>query len=162
MARRDKKAFFHEQCKEMEENNRRGKTRVFLNKTIYIKGTFHPKMGTIKDSNGRDLEEAEEIKKRQKEYTKELYKKYLNDPSNHDSVVSHPETVILVHEVKQALGSTPVNKASGIALKLFKTLKDNAIKMLHLICQQIWKTQQWPQDWKMSVLIPFPKKGSTK
>ena len=119
-------------------------------------------MGTIKDSNGRDLEEAEEIKKRQKEYTKDLYKKYLNDPSKHDSVVSHPETVILVHEVKQALGSTAVNKASGIALKLFKTLKDNAIKMLHLICQQIWKTQQWPQDWKTSLLIPFPKKGSTK
>ena len=109
MARRDKKAFFNEQCKEMEENNRRGKTRVFLNKTIYIKGTFHPKMGTIKDSNGRDLEEAEEIKKRWKEYMEELYKIDLNEPDNHNHVVSHPESDILECGVKWGLGSTVAN-----------------------------------------------------
>ena len=99
MAKRDKKGFFNEQCKETEENNRRGKTRVLLDKTIYIKGTFHPKMGTIKDSNGRDLEEAERSRRDRKNTQKNCTKKYLNYSSNHHSVVSHPETVILVHEV---------------------------------------------------------------
>ena len=95
----------------------------------------------------------------------ELYKKDLNETDNHDGVVSHPEPDILEYEVKWALGSTAVNKASGcneIPVELFKTLKDDAIKVLHSICQQIWKTQQWPQDWKKSTLIPVPKKGSTK
>ena len=117
-------------------------------------------MGTIKDRNDRDLEEAEEIKKRWKEYTEELYKKDLNEQDNHDGVVSHPEPNILECEVNWALGSTAINKASGcdgIPVELFKTLKDDAIKVLHSICQQIWKTQQWPQDWKWSILIPAPK-----
>ena len=122
-------------------------------------------MDTIKDRNDRDLEEAEEIKKRWKEYTEELYKKDLNEQDNNDGVVGHPEPNILECEVNWALGSTAINKASGcdgIPVELFKTLKDDAIKVLHSICQQIWKTQQWPQDWKRSILIPIPKKVSTK
>ena len=127
--------------------------------------TFHPKMGTTKDRNSKDLTEADEIKKRCSEYTQELYKKDLNDPDNHDGVVTHPGPNILDCGVKWVLGSTAANKASegdGISAELFKILKDYAIKMLHKICQQIWKTQQWSQDWKRSVLIPIPKKGSTK
>ena len=115
--------------------------------------------------NSRDLVEAEEIKKRWKEYTEELYKNYCNESDNHNGVVSHPELDILECEVRQALGSTAVNKArgcSGIPAELFKTLKDDAIKVLHSICQQIWRTQQWPQDWKMSILIPIPKKRALK
>ena len=122
-------------------------------------------MDTIKDRNDRDLEEAEEIKKRWKEYTEELYKKDLNEQDNNDGVVGHPEPNILECEVNWALGSTAINKASGcdgIPVELFKTLKDDAIKVLHSICQQIWKTQQWPQDWKRSILIPILKKCSTK
>ena len=122
-------------------------------------------MSTIKDRNERDPVDVEEIKKRWKEYMEELYKKDLNEPDNHDGVVSQPEPDILEDEVKWALGSTAVNKASGcseIPAELFKALKDDAIKVLHSICQQIWKTQRWPQDWKRSTLIPVPKKGSTK
>ena len=122
-------------------------------------------MDTIKDRNGRDLVDAEEIKKRWKEYTEELYKKDLNELDNYDGMVSYPEPDILECEVKWTLGSTAVNKASGydgIPIELLKTLKDDAVKVLHSICQQIWKTQQWPQDWKRSILIPIPKKGSTK
>ena len=122
-------------------------------------------MGTIKDRNGRDLVDAGEIKKRQKEYTKELYKKDLNQPDYYNGPVSHPEPDILESEVKWALGSTAVSKASGyngIPVELFKTLKNDAIKVLHSICQQIWKTQQWPQDEKRLVLIPISKKDSTK
>ena len=107
-------------------------------------------MGTIKDRNGMDLTEAEDIKKRWKEYT-ELYKKSLNDPDNHASVVTHLESNILECEVKQALGSITMKKASGgdrIPAELFQILKDDAVKVLHSICQPIWKTQQWPQDWK--------------
>ena len=117
-------------------------------------------MGTIKDSNSKDLTEAEEIKKWQ-EYTKELYKKTLNDPDNHDGVVTHLQPNILEYEVKQALGSIATNKVSGsdgIPADIFQILKDDAIKMMHSICQQIWKTQQWPQDWERSVFIPIPKK----
>ena len=130
-----------------------------------IKGTFCPKMGTIKDRNGGDLVNAEEIKKRWKEYTEELYKKDLNELDNYDGMVSYPEPDILECEVKWTLGSTAVNKASGydgIPIELLKTLKDDAVKVLHSICQQIWKTQQWPQDWKRSILIPIPKKFGTK
>ena len=122
-------------------------------------------MCTVKDRNGRDLVDAEEIKKRWKEYTEELYKKDLDEPDNYDGVVSYPEPDILEGLVKWALGSTAINKASRcdrIPVELFKTLKDDDIKLLHSICQQIWKTQQWPWDWKRSFLIPIPKKGSTK
>ena len=122
-------------------------------------------MGTIKDKNGRDLVDAEKIKKRWKGYTEELYKKDLNESDYYDSVVSHLEPDILECEVKWALRSTAVNKASGcddILAELFKYLKDDAIKVLHSLCQKIWKTQLWSQDWKRSILIPIPKKGSTK
>ena len=111
-----------------------------------------------------DLTEAEEIKNRWKEYT-EMYKKYLHDPDNHDGVITHLEPDILEYEVKWTLGSITMNKASGgdgIPVELFQILKDDAVKVLHSICQQIWKTQQWPQDCKRSILIPIPKKGSTK
>ena len=122
-------------------------------------------MGTIKDRNGWDLVETEEIKKRWKEYTEELYKKDLNEPDNCDGMVSHPEPDILKCGVRWALGSITVNKTSGcngISVELFKTLKDDAVRVLHSICQQIWKTQQWPQDWKKSILIPVPKKALLK
>ena len=121
-------------------------------------------MGTINDINGRGLVDTEEIK-RWKEYMEELYKKDPNEPDGYSDVVSHPEPDILERDVKWALGNTAVDKGSGcnrIPVELFKTLKDDAIKVLHSICQQIWKTQQWPQDRKRSTLIPVPKKGSTK
>ena len=104
-------------------------------------------MGTIKDRNGIDLTEAEDIKKRWQEYTEELYKKYLHDPDNHDGVISHPEPNILECEVKWALGNITMSKASGsdrILVELFQILEDDAVKVLHSISQQIWKTQQWP------------------
>ena len=122
-------------------------------------------MGTIKDRNGLDLTEAQDIKKRWQEYTKELYKKDLHDPENHNAVITYPEPDILEWEVKCALGSITMNKASGgdgIPVELFQIVKDDAGKVLHSVCQQIWKTQQWPQDWKRSVFIPIPKKGSDK
>ena len=164
IARRDKKAFLSDQCKEIEENNRMGKTRDLFRKVRDTKGTLHAKMGSIKDRNGMDLTEAEDIKKRWQEYT-ELYKKDLQDPDNHDGVITHLEPDILECKVKWALGSITTNKASGgdgIPVEIFQILKDDAVKVLHLICQQIWKTQQWPQDWKRSVFIPIPKKGSAK
>ncbi|KAF7251528.1 Craniofacial development protein 2 [Varanus komodoensis] len=150
-ARRDKNAFLNEQCKEIEENNRIGRTRDLFKKIGDMKGMFHAKMGMIKDQNGRDLTEAEEIKKRWQDYTEELYKKELNVPDNHDGMVTDLEPDILECEVKWALGSLSNNKASGgdsIPVELFKILKNNAVKVLHSICQQIGKTQQWPQDWK--------------
>ena len=122
-------------------------------------------MGRIKDRNGKDLTEAEKSKKTWQEYTKELYKKSLNDPDNHDSVIAHQEPDILEWEVKWALGSITRNKASGgdgISAELFQILKDDAVEVLHSICHQIWKTQQWPQDWKRSVFIPIPMKGNSK
>ena len=164
IARREKKAFFSDQCKEVEENNRMGKTRDLFKKIRDTKGTFHAKMGSIKDRNGRDLTEAEDINRRWQEYT-ELSKKDLNDPDNHDGVIAHLEPDILECEVKWALGSITTNKASGgdgIPVELFQILKDDAGKMLHSICQQIWKTQQWPQDWKRSVFISIPKRGNAK
>ena len=130
-----------------------------------LKGIFHAKMGTIKDRNGMDLTEAGDMKKRWQEYTEELYKKDLHNPDNHNGVITHLEPDILECEVKWDLGTMSTNKASGgdgIPVKLFHILKDNAVKVLHSICQQIWKTQQWPQDWKRSVLIPIPKKGNAK
>ena len=139
-----------------------GKTRDLCKKIRDTKGTFHAKMGSIKDRNDMDLTEAEDIKKRWKEYIGELYKKELDDPDNHDGVVTHLETDILECEVKWALGSITMNKASGgdrIPAELFQILKDDAVKVLYSLCQQIWKTQQWPQDWKMSVFIPISNKG---
>ena len=112
-----------------------------------------------------DLTEAEDIKKRWQEHTEELYKKDLYDPDNHDGVITHLEPDILEYKVKWALESITTNKASGgdgIPVELFQTLKDAAVKVLHSICQQIWKTQQWPQDWKRSVFITIPKKGNAK
>ena len=148
IARRDKKAFLSDQCKEIEENNRLGKTRDLFKKIRDTKGTFHANMGTVKNRNGMDVTEAEDIKKRCQEYTEELYKKYLQDPDNHDGVVTHLEPDIMECEVKWALGSITTNKANGgdgIPIELFQILKDDAVKVLYPICQQIWKTQQWPQ-----------------
>ena len=164
IAMRDKKAFLSDQCKEIEEN-RMGKTRDLFKKTGDTKGTFHAKMGTIKDRNGMDLTEAEDIKKRWEENTDELYQKDLHDPDNHDGVITHLEPDILECEVKWALRSITTNKASGgdgIPVELFQILKDDAVKVLHSIRQQIWKAQQWPQDWKRSVFIPVLKKDNTK
>ena len=130
IARRDKKAFLSDQCKEIEENNRMGKTRDLFNKVRDTKGTFHAKMGSIKDRNGRGLTEAEDIKKRWQEYTEELYKKDLHDPDNHDGVITDLEPDILECEVKWALGSITTNKASGgdgIPVELFQILKDDAV-----------------------------------
>ena len=165
IASRDKKACFSDQCKEIEENNRVGKTGDLFKKIRATKGTFHAKIGTIKDRNGMDLTEGEEIQKGWQEYTEELYKKDLHDPDNHDGVITHLEPDILECEVKWALGSITTNKASGgdgIPVNLFQILKDDAMKVLYSICQQIWKTQQWPQDWKRVVFIPIPKKGNAK
>ena len=142
-----------------------GKTRDLFKKIRDTKGIFHAKMGSIKDRNGMDLTEAEDIKKRWQEYTEELYKKDLHDQDNHDGVITDLEPDILECEVKWALESITTNKASGgdgIPVELFQILKDDAVKVLHSICQQIWKTQQWPQDWKRSVFIPIPKKGNAK
>ena len=141
------------------------KTRDLFKKIRGIKGTFHAKMGSIKHRNGRDLTEAEDIKKRWQEYTEELYKKDLHNPDNHSGVITHLEPDILECEVKWDLGSTTTNKASGgdgIPVELFQILKDDAVKVLHSIYQQIWKTQQWPQGWKRSVFIPVSKKGNAK
>ena len=145
IARRDKKTFFSDQGKEKEENNRMGKTRDLFRKIRDTNGTFHAKMGSIKDRNGMDLTEAEDIKKRWQEYTEELYKKELHDPDNHDGVITHLEPDNLECKVKWALGSITMNKASGgdgIPVELFQILKDDVVKVLHSICQQIWKTQQ--------------------
>ena len=144
LARRDKKAFLSDQCKEMEENNKMGKTRDLFNKIRDTKGIFQAKMGTIKDRNGMDLTEAEDIKKRWQEYTEELYKKYFHDPDDNDGVITHLEPDILECEVKWALESITTNKASGgdgLPVELFQILKDDAVKVLHSICQPIWKTQ---------------------
>ena len=164
IARRDKKAFLTDQCKEIGENNRMGKTRDPFKKIRDTKGTFHAKMSTIKDRNGMDLTEVEDMKKRWQEYI-ELYKKDFHDPDNHDGVITHLEPDILECEVKWALESITTNKASGgdgIPVELFQILKDDTVKVLHSISQKIWKTQQWPQDWKRSVFIPIPFKGNPK
>ena len=142
-----------------------GKTRDLFKKIRDTKGTFHVKMGTIKDRNGMDLTEAENIKKRWQEYTEELYKTDIHDPDNHDGVITHLEPDILECEVKWAIGSITMNKASGgdgISVELFQILKDDPVKVLHPVYQQIWKTQQWPQNRKKSVFIPNPKKGIAK
>ena len=135
---RDKKAFFSNQCKEIEENNRMGKTRDLFKKVRDTKGIFHSKMGSIKDRNAMDLAEAEDIKKRWQEYTEELYEKDLHDPDNHNGVITHLEPDILECEVKRALESITMNKVSGgdrMPVELFQILKDDAMKVLHSICQ---------------------------
>ena len=141
-----------------------GKTIFLFKKTRDIKGTFHAKMGSIKDRNGMDLTEAEDIKKWQ-EYTEELYRKDLHDPVNNDGVITDLEPEILECEVKWALESITTNKDSGgdgTPVELVQILKDDAVKVLHSICQHIWKTQQWPQHWKRAVFIPTPNKGNAK
>ena len=140
-----------------------GKTRD-LKKIRDTKGTFHAKMGTMKDRNGMDLTE-EDIKKRWQEYTEEMYKKDLHDPDNHDGVITHLEPDILECKVQWALGIITMNKVSegdGIPVELFQILKDDAVKVLHSICQQTWKSQQWPQDGERSVFISVTKKGNAK
>ena len=152
---------FTDQCKETEENHRIRKTRDLFKKIRDTKGTFHAKMGTIKDRDGMGLTEAEDIKKRWQEYTEELYKKDLQDPDNHNGVITHLEPDILECEVKWALGNITMNKASGgngILVELFQILKDNAVKVLHSKCQQIRKIQ----DWKRSVFIPIQRKAMPK
>ena len=142
-----------------------GKTRDLFKKIRDTKGTVRAKMGLIEDRNGMDLTEAEDIKKRWQEYTEELYKRNLHDPDNQDGVITHLEPDILECEVKWALGITTTNKArglDGIPVELFQILKDDAVKVLHSICQQLWKTQQWSQDWKRSLFILIPKKGNAK
>ena len=149
IARQDKKAFLSDQCKEIEENKRMGKTRDLFKKTGDTNGKFHARIGTIKDKNGKEITEAEEIKKRWQEYTEELYKNDFHGPDNHDGVLTHLEPDIRGCEGKWALGSIITNKASegdGIPAELFQILKDDAVKVLYLIGQQIWKIQQWPQD----------------
>ena len=162
IARRDNKVFLSDQCKQIEEKNRMGKTRDLFKKIRDTKGTFHAKMGSIKDRNGMGLTEAEVTKKRWQEYTEELNRKHLHHLDNHDGMLTDLEPDILECKVKWALGRITLNKASGgggIPIKLFQILKDDAFKVLHSICQQIWKAQQWPQDWKRSVFIPISKKG---
>ena len=142
IARRDKKAFLSDQCKEIEENNTMGKTRDLFKKIRNTNGNFHAKMGTIKVRNGMNLIEADDIKKRWQEYTEELYKKDLHNADNHDGVITHLEPDILECEVKWDSGSIIMNKASGgdgIPVELFQILKDDAVKVLHSICQQIWE-----------------------
>jgi len=143
-----------------------GKTRDLVKKIRDTKGTFHAKMSTIKDRNGMDLTEAEDIKKRWQEYTEELYKKGLRDPDNYNCVIAHLKPDILECKVKWALRSITMNKASGsdgIPVELFQILKDDAVKVLHSICQKIWNTQQWPQDWKrfQSQRKAMPKNAQT-
>ena len=142
-----------------------GKTRDLFKKIKDTKGKFHAKMDSIKDRNGMDLTEAEDIKKRWQEYTDELYKKDLHDPDNHNGVITHLEPGILECEVKRAVESITTNKPSGgdgIPAELFQILKYDAMKVLHSIFQQTWKTEQWPQDWKSSVFIPISKKGNAR
>ena len=142
-----------------------GKTKDLFKKMRDTMGTFHAKMDTLRDRSRMDLTEAEDIKKMWQEYTEELYKKDVYDPDNHDGVITHLEPDILECEIKWPLGSITRNKASGgdgIPVELFQILKDDAVKVLHSICQQNWRTQQWPQDWKRSVFIPIPKKGNAK
>ena len=140
IARREKKAFLSDQCKEIDENNRMGKTRDVFKKIRDNRGTFHAKMSTVKDRNGVDLTEAEVIKEKWQEYP-ELYNRDLRDPDNYDSMITHLEPDILECKVKWALGSITTNKASGgdgLSVELLQILKDDAVKVLHSICQQIW------------------------
>ena len=140
-----------------------GKTRDRFKKIRDTKGTFHAKMGSINARNGRDLTEAEDSKERQQEYTEELYKKDLHDPDNHDGVITHLEPDILECEVsgpQETSLQTQLVEVMEFQLH-YHILKDDAVKVLYSICQQILKTQHWPQDWKRSVFIPIPKNAQT-
>ena len=140
----------------IEEKNRMGKTRDLFRKIRDTKGTFHAKMGSVKDRNSMVLTEAEDVKKRWQEHTEELYKKDLHDPDKQDGVITHVKPDVLEYEVQWALESISMDKVSGgdgIPAELLQILKDDAMKVLHSICQQIWKPQQWLQDWKRSVFI---------
>ena len=142
-----------------------GKARDFFKKIAGIRDIFHLKMGTIKDRKGKDLTEAEDMRKSWQEYTGQLYNKGLNVPDNQDGVVAHLEPDILECEVEWALGNITTDEArggDGVPAELFTTLKDDAVKVLHSILQQIWKTQQWPQDWRRSITIPIAKKSNAK
>ena len=142
-----------------------GKTRDLFTKIRDTKGTCHAKTGSIKDRNYMGLTGTEDIRKRWQEYTEELYKKDLHDPDNHDGVITHLEPDTLEREVKWALRSITMNKTSGgdgIPAKLYQILKEDAVKVLHSICQQIWESHQWPEDWKRSVFIPILEKGNAK
>ena len=165
IARRDKKAFLSDQCKEIEKTIEWERLEISSKKIRDTKGTFHAKMGRIKHRYGMNLTEADSVKKKWQGYSEEVYKKDLHDPDNHDGGTTYLEPDILECEVKWPLGSISTNKASGsdgIPAELFQILKDDAVKVPHSICQQIWKTQQWPQDWKRSVFIPIPKKSNAK
>ena len=160
IAKRDKKALFSDQCKEIEEN-RMGKTRDLFNKIRDTKGTFHAKMGLIKNRHGMDLTDAEDIKKRWQEYTEELYKKDLHDPDNHDDMITHLEPDILECEVKWALESITMNKASGgygIPVELFQILKDDAVKVLYSMCQQIGKLRSGHRTGKGQFSFQYQKR----
>ena len=149
----------------MDPFNRMGKTRDLFKKIRDTKGIVHAKMGTRKDRNGVELADSEEINNRWQEYTEEIYKKHLHKPDKRDAVITHLEPSILECKVKWALGSININRVGGgggIPAELFQILKDDAVKVLHLIWQQIWKTQQWSQDWKRSVFTSVPKKGNGK
>ena len=164
IARRDKKAFVSDQCKEIEKNNRIGKTRDLFKKIRGSKGTSHAKMRSIKDRSGRDLIEAEDIKKRWQEYTEVLYIKDINNPDNHDDVITHLKPDILECEVKWALGSITMNKASGgdrIPVELFQILRDDAVKVMHNMSANL-ENSVVALDWKRSVFIPIPKRGNAK
>ena len=165
ISRRDKNAFLSDQCKEIEENNRIVKIRDLFKKIRDTKGKFHAKMSTKKDRNGIEQTAAEDIKRRWQEYTEQLYKKDLHDPDKNNGVITHLEPHILECKVKLSLGSITTNKVhggDGIPIELFQILKDDAVKALHSICQQIWQIQQWPQDWKSSIFIPIPKRSNAK
>ena len=141
------------------------KTTDLVKKIRYSKGTFHAKIGTTNNRNCKDLREAKEIKKRWQECRDKPYKKALKDPDNQDGVVTHLEPDILECRVKQTLGNITMNKAcgsDGIPVEPFQILTEDAVKVLHSICQQIWKSQQWAQDWKKSFFILIPKKGNVK
>ena len=165
IARRDKKALLSDQCKEIEENNRMGKTRDLFKKIRNTKGKFHAKMGLIKDRSSMDPTETEDINKRWQEYTEEQYKKDLHDPDNHDGVITHLEPDVLECEVKWALESITTNKASGcdgISAELFQILKDDVVKVLHSICQHIWKTQQCHRTGKGQFSFQSQRKAMPK
>ena len=165
IVRRDRKAFFNGQCKEIKENNKMGKTRDLFKKIGDIKGKLHEKMGTIKDRNGMDQTEAEDIKKRWQEDTEKVYKNDLHDSDNWDGVITHLEPYILECEVKWTLGSVTTGKATGgdgILDELFQILKDDAVKVLQSICQHIWKTQRWPRDCKYQFSLQSQRKERQK
>ena len=165
MARRDKEKYMKEQCREIEENNRKGRTRNLFKKIGEIKGKFQAKWNIIRDKHGKDLTEKEDIKKQWYEHTEELYKKDSSITDTFEGMTTELEPDILESEVKWALENTAGNKASGvddISIELLKVLQDDAVKVMLALCQQIWKTQQWPKDWKRTIYIPIPKKGSAK